>query len=183
MKSFYAPDRKTWRSWLEENHDKESEVWFVFYNKVSGKKSVPYNEAVQEALCFGWIDGVVKKNGIDSTMQRFTPRRARSNWSELNKERARRLIKDKQMTPSGLKALVGIDLSEAVPELSPETEEALKEDPLVWENYQKFDDLYKRLRIYYIEDARRQKRIDEYQKRLNSFITATKKNKKIGTML
>ena len=183
MKNFYAKDRKEWREWLEKNHDKETEVWFVFYNKASGKKSVPYSEAVQEALCFGWIDGVVKKHGEGSTIQRFTPRRPKSNWSELNKERARRLIKAKLMTASGMKALQGVDLEEKPAVMSPETEKALKEDPQVWENYQAFDDLYKRLRIYYIEDARKQKRMEEYEKRLNSFIKNTKKNKKFGTIV
>lgn len=183
MNSFYAKDRKEWREWLEKNHNKEKEVWFVFYKKASGKLSLPYNEAVEEALCFGWIDGVVRKRDQDSTVQRFTPRRIKSNWSELNKERARRLIKSKLMTPYGMKALAGVDLSEKPVVLSPETEKALKSDPEVWKNYQAFDDLYKRLRIYYIEDAKKQKRMEDYERRLNSFIKNTKKNKKFGTIL
>jgi hypothetical protein len=82
-----------------------------------------------------------------------------------------------------MKELVNIDLTEKPAVLSPETENALKSDPEVWKNYQAFDDLYKRLRIYYIEDAKKQKRMDEYEKRLNSFIRNTKKNKKFGTIL
>ncbi len=183
MITFYAKDRATWREWLSKNHDKESEVWFVFYKKSSGKPSVPYAEAVEEALCFGWIDGVVRKNDEDSTIQRFTPRRPKSNWSELNKERVRRLIKAKLMTPAGMRVLEGVDLEVRPAVLSPETEEALKKDPEVWKNYQAFDDLYKRLRIYYIEDAKKQKRMEEYERRLNSFIKNTKKNKKFGTIL
>lgn len=183
MNSFYAKDRKKWRDWLEKNHDNEKEIWFVFYNKASGKFSISYSEAVEEALCFGWIDGVVRKRDQDSTIQRFTPRRIKSNWSELNKERARRLIKSKLMTSYGMKALASVDLSEKPVVMSPETEKALKSDAEVWKNYQAFDDLYKRLRIYYIEDAKKQKRKEEYERRLNSFIKNTKKNKKFGTIL
>jgi uncharacterized protein YdeI (YjbR/CyaY-like superfamily) len=183
MKTFYAKDRAAWRSWLEKNHDKEAEIWFVFYNKASGKPTVAYNDAVEEALCFGWIDGVVRKNDINSTIQRFTPRRPKSNWSELNKERVRRLIKANLMTSAGMKVLEGVNLEIRPAVLSPETEEALKKDPEVWKNYQAFDDLYKRLRIYYIEDAKKQKRMEEYERRLNSFIKATKKNRRIGTIL
>ncbi len=183
MKSFYAKNRHEWRNWLEKNHDKQKEIWFVFYNKASGKLSVPYNEVVEEALCFGWIDGVVRKRDPDSTVQRFTPRRVKSNWSELNKERARRMIKAKLMTDAGLKALERVDLEVNPVVLSIEIEKALKKDPEVWKNYQAFDDLYKRLRIYYIEDAKKQKRMEEYERRLNSFIKNTKKNKKIGTIV
>lgn len=183
MKIFYAKDRKKWRDWLRENHDKETEVWLIKYNKVSGKDCVSYGESVEEALCYGWIDGVVRKNDEDSTIQRFTPRRPKSNWSELNKERVRRLIKAKLMSPAGMKVLEGVDLAVRPVVLSPEIEEALKKDSEVWNNYQAFDDLYKRLRIYYIEDAKKQKRMEEYEKRLNSFIKNTKKNKKFGTIL
>lgn len=183
MNKVYAKNRKEWRDWLSRNHRNASEVWFVFYNKASGKPSITYGEAVEEALCFGWIDGVVRKNEVDSTIQRFTPRRAKSNWSELNKERVRRLISAGKMTPAGMKALEGVDLEVRPVVLSPESEKALKKDPEVWDNFQKFDELYKRLRIYYIEDAKKQKRMEEYERRLNSFIKATKKNKKIGTIL
>jgi uncharacterized protein YdeI (YjbR/CyaY-like superfamily) len=182
-KKFYARNRAEWRDWLSKNYDKEIEVWLVKYNKASGKPCISYDESVEEALCFGWIDGIQKGNDSESSIQRFTPRRPKSNWSELNKERVRRLIKGKLMTPAGMKVLEGVDLEEKPAVMSPETENALKADPEVWNNYQAFDDLYKRLRIYYIEDAKRQKRMEEYERRLNSFIKATKKNRKIGTIL
>ena len=105
MKTFYAPDRATWRAWLSKNHDKEKEIWLVYYSKSSGKPTVSYNDAVEEALCFGWIDS--KEKGLDSErfMGRFTPRKPKSNWSPSNRERAKRLIEHNLMTASGRKAL------------------------------------------------------------------------------
>lgn len=183
MNTFYAPDRKTWRDWLSKNHDKKTEIWLVKYNKASGKPCVLYDESVEEALCFGWIDGLQRSNDKESSIQRFTPRRVKSNWSELNKERVRRLISAGKMTPAGMKVLEGVDLKVSPLVLSDEVRSFLKKDPEVWKNFEKFDDLYKRLRIAYIEDAKKQKRFEEYERRLNNFIKATKKNKKIGTIL
>ena len=183
MKTFYAKNRKDWRDWLSKYHEKADEIWLIRYKKASEIACITYDESVEEALCFGWIDGVVRKNDIDSTAQRFTPRRPKSNWSELNKERARRLIKSGKMTAAGMKALEVIDLKIYPLKLSKKTENALKKDPEVWNNFESFDDVYRRLRIAYIEDAYKQKRFDEYERRLNSFIKATKKNRNIGTIL
>jgi len=183
METLYVRDRNQWRAWLEKNHDKAPEVWLVKYNKASGKPCVSYNDAVEEALCFGWIDSTVRKNDKESTIQRFSPRNPKSNWSELNKERVRRLIANKQMTPAGLKLLEEVDLEVHPIKLSDEIRSALQKDPEIWENFEKFDDLYKRIRIAYIEEAKKQKRFEEFDRRLNSFIRATKKNRKIGTIL
>lgn len=104
-KTLYVKNRSEWRKWLSENHDKEKEIWLINYRKDSGKVSIPYNDAVEEALCFGWIDSAEK--GIDSerSAQRFTPRKPKSQWSQTNKERVRRLIKDGKMIPAGLAVL------------------------------------------------------------------------------
>ena len=102
---FYAKNREQWRKWFEENHDKEKEVWLINFRKISGKRSIPYNDAVEEALCFGWIDSTVKSFDKESTVQRYTPRNPKSNWSQLNKERARMLIERGLMTPAGLSKL------------------------------------------------------------------------------
>ncbi|OGH03017.1 MAG: hypothetical protein A2798_01135 [Candidatus Levybacteria bacterium RIFCSPHIGHO2_01_FULL_37_17] len=182
MKKFYAKNRTNWRRWLSKNHDKEKEVWLIFYKKASGKPGVGYNDAVEEALCFGWIDSIVHANNDESRVQRFSPRNLKSNWSELNRERARRLIAKKLMTPAGLK-LLPADLDNVKYEIANEIAQALKKDKEVWQNFQKFDDLYKRIRIAYIWEAYKQKRFDEFNRRLKSFIKATKKNRKIGTIL
>ncbi len=104
-KMLYVTKRDKWREWLEKFHDKEKEIWLVFYRKDSGKPIIPYNDAVEEALCFGWIDSIEKGIDHERFAQRFTPRKPKSQWSETNKERARRLIKDGKMTQAGFAAL------------------------------------------------------------------------------
>ena len=104
-KTLLAKDRKEWRRWLEENHDKENEIWLVSYKKSLGKTGVSYNDAVEEALCFGWIDSIEKRFNDESSVQRYSPRKPKSPWSQTNLERARRLIKEGKMMPSGLAKL------------------------------------------------------------------------------
>jgi uncharacterized protein YdeI (YjbR/CyaY-like superfamily) len=102
-KLFTTP--KAWRTWLEKNHSKSDGVWVRFYKKDSGKKSINYSQALDEALCFGWIDSLVNKYDTDSYIQKFTPRRSRSVWSKRNREHVARLIEEKKMTPAGLKMI------------------------------------------------------------------------------
>ena len=89
----YLKTREEWRKWLEENHSKAEEIWLIYYKKPSGKSRIPYTDAVEEALCFGWIDGKIKRINDDYYIQRFTPRRPGSKWSKLNMERVQKLIK------------------------------------------------------------------------------------------
>src|SRR3972149_6842154 len=100
--ALYFPNRPAWQKWLEKHHDKEKDVWLLRYKKDSGKPSVSYEDALEEALCFGWIDGKVK--GIDNEKSglRFSPRKAKSRWSKTNKDKAERLIREGRMTPAGL---------------------------------------------------------------------------------
>jgi acetylornithine deacetylase/succinyl-diaminopimelate desuccinylase-like protein/uncharacterized protein YdeI (YjbR/CyaY-like superfamily) len=99
--TIYLKTRKAWRGWLAKHHTKKTEIWFTYFKKASGKPTVPYAEAVEEALCYGWIDGLVKTIAPDSWVQRFTPRKKGSNWSGPNLERVKRLIASGQMTPAG----------------------------------------------------------------------------------
>jgi uncharacterized protein YdeI (YjbR/CyaY-like superfamily) len=177
-KTLHATNRKEWRKWLQHHHDHEKEIWLVYSTKGSGKPRIPYLDAVEEAICFGWIDGIEKKMDADHTAQRFTPRRANSNWTELNKERARRLIADGKMTKAGEATLP--DLSLDAFKIAPDILKALKEEPQTWENFQNFPDVYQRIRIGYIEEMRR--RPDEFRKRLNNFLKKTKENKLFGVM-
>lgn len=102
VERYYAKDRQEWRSWLAEHHATSSGVWLIYYKKESGKPRVAYDEAVEEALCFGWVDS--RPNAIDdeSYMQLFSPRKPKSPWSKINKERVARLIEQGLMTPAGL---------------------------------------------------------------------------------
>lgn len=93
--------RAAWREWLEKNFSSAHEVWVVFYKRHTGKDYLRYDEAVEEALCFGWIDGIIKSIDAERYMHRFSPRKANSRWSEVNKKRARRLIDAGLMTAAG----------------------------------------------------------------------------------
>src|SRR5580700_8983288 len=104
MESVLAKDRAQWRRWLGKNSASCDEIWLVFYKKASGKQTVSYDHAVEEALCFGWVDGKKKKLDEECYAFRFTPRKAKSPWSKSNLERVERLIAEGKMMPAGLTA-------------------------------------------------------------------------------
>jgi uncharacterized protein YdeI (YjbR/CyaY-like superfamily) len=181
--TLYATTRKEWRSWLKEHHTTEKEIWLVFYKKQTGKPRIPYNDAVEEALCYGWIDSTVKKLDDDGFAQRFTPRKqgSKSKLSETNKARIRRLVKQKRMTVAGLAAVKHLlddpSETEAIV-IAPDILDALQEDKTTWEHFQNFPDSYKRIRIGWIEMARTRPQI--FEQRLRYFLTMTGKNKRFG---
>jgi uncharacterized protein YdeI (YjbR/CyaY-like superfamily) len=175
-KTLYFKDRDKWRSWLAKNHDKASEIWLITYKKHTGKPSVPYNDAVEEALCYGWIDSIVKRVDDDRTAQRYTPRRPKSQLSETNKERIRRLIDQGKMTRAGLEKIK--DKMDEEIQVASDISKALKKDPTVWKNFQDFPDSYKRVRVGWIEGARN--RPEVFKTRLNYFVKMTAKNKTYG---
>lgn len=175
-KTLYVTERNAWRDWLASNHDKEDEIWLIFYKKGTGKPRLPYDDAVEEALCFGWIDSIIKRIDQESNAQRFTPRRPNSQLSEMNKERIRRLIKVGKMTPAGLLAVeVLITEDFTIPE---DILNVLKANGHTWSNFQEFPESYRRIRIGWIEAAR--KRPLEFNKRLEYFIKMTALNKMYG---
>lgn len=104
-KTLYVKERARWRAWLAKHHASAPEIWLITYKKHTGKPSLAYDDAVEEALCFGWIDSIVKRLDDERTVQRFSPRRPKSNLSETNRERVRRLIETGQMTEAGLAAI------------------------------------------------------------------------------
>ncbi len=101
-KTFEATHRHDWRAWLEENHHRETEIWLVFYKSHTGHPCVSYEDAVEEALCFGWIDSLVKRIDDDRYAQKFSPRKPGSKWSVSNRRRMAKLIREGRMTPAGL---------------------------------------------------------------------------------
>lgn len=105
MNPKFFKTQKEFREWLSENHDKESEIWVGFWKKASGKTGLNYEQALDEALCFGWIDGLVNKYNDESYMQRFTPRRSKSVWSKINVGNVERLTREGKMTEAGLKVV------------------------------------------------------------------------------
>ena len=104
-KTLYVTNRNQWRSWLSKHHRTANDIWLIYYNKRSGKDRIPYNDAVEEALCYGWIDSLTKPRNDESWVQRFSPRKNKSALSEMNKERVRRLIKAGTMTQFGLASI------------------------------------------------------------------------------
>ncbi len=176
LKTLYVADRKDWRAWLEKNFDKEKEIWLVYPKKSSGKPRISYNDAVEEALCFGWIDSTAKSIDEENNAQRFSPRNPKSNFSQANKERLKWLLKENMLHPSMQDIAKEVLKEEFV--FPPDIIKALKSDKIVWENYQKFSPSYRRIRIAYIDAAR--KRPVEFKKRLANFIEKTKEDKQIG---
>jgi uncharacterized protein YdeI (YjbR/CyaY-like superfamily) len=177
-KTLFVTQRSEWRKWLSENHKSEKEIWLIGYRKATGKLSLPYNDAVEEALCFGWIDSTVKKLDAERNAQRYTPRRPNSSFSEMNKERVRRLIIAGLMTPSGL-VVVG-DLWTENFTIADDILQALKANAQVWQNFNSFPESYRRIRVGWIEGAR--KRPADFEKRLKYFIKMTAVNKQFGML-
>lgn len=104
-KSYYPKNCSEWRDWLIKNHSEENEIWVIYYKKHTNMPRVSYDDAVEQALCFGWIDSTVKKIDDEKYCQRFTPRNDKSQWSDLNKKRVAKLIKSGLMTETGLKKI------------------------------------------------------------------------------
>jgi uncharacterized protein YdeI (YjbR/CyaY-like superfamily) len=176
-KTLRVTSRKAWRAWLEKNHAGKKEIWLVYATKQSGQARIPYNDAVEEALCFGWIDGVVKKIDANYFAQRFSPRRsAKTQLSETNKERVRRLIRAGLMTPAGLEKIRGRMSERFVP--APDIIAALKRDPIVWKNFQRFPKWYQRIRLGWLDASRARPEI--FQSRLRYFLKMTAQNKRYG---
>ena len=172
---FSASDRKEWREWLCANFETCNEVWFVFPAKDSGEKGISYNDAVEEALCFGWIDGRAGPLDAAHQLRRFTPRRKGSGYSQPNIERLRLLDAQGLIHPKIRPSVEDIIRAPfAYPE---DILEAIRRDEAAWKNYLAFTESYKRIRIAYIEAAR--KRPAEFEKRLGHFIRKTRENKLI----
>ena len=173
--------RKQWRAWLARNHDKEKDIWLVYHRKSSGKPRIPYNDAVEEALCHGWIDSTVKRIDGEKFAQRFSRRKPTSALSEMNKERVRRLVRAKKMKRGGLEAIARVfDVSKDERfTIAPDILEPLGADRQAWKNFKKFPEGYKRVRIGFIE-SRRRHGTEMFQKSLAHFIGMTARNKKFG---
>ena len=177
--------RQEWRSWLEKNHNSVKEIWLVYYKKNTKKPTVYYNEAVEEALCFGWIDTTVHSIDDEKYCQKFTARNKKSNWSELNKLRAKKQIEEGKMTPAGFEKLKGVNLEE-IPDknkikeaivLTSRFEEELKENISAWAY---FNTLTPSQRKQYTEWIMSAKKTETQLKRLNEAIVMLEKKLKLG---
>lgn len=180
---FKSPD--AFRAWLETNHARASELWVGIYKKDSGKGGLTYAEALDEALCFGWIDGIRKRVDELSFSQRFTPRTPASVWSLINVGNVKRLTKAGRMKPAGLKAFAarsaaktGVYSFENRPkELSPEMQREFKSDKAAWEFFQKQPPGYRRLAIFRVMSA---KRNETRQRRLARLIADSRSGRRLA---
>ena len=171
----YCATREQWRNYLLTHFETGIEIWFTFPTLDAHEECISYNDAVEEALCFGYIDGQALTLDATHHLRRFTPRRPGSPYSQMNIERLIYLDKEGLIHP---KIRPSVEEIIHTPFIYPQDIlEAIKEDAVAWEHFQAFSEPYKRIRIAYIDAAR--KRPKEFQKRLDHFIAKTRENKLI----
>ena len=175
-KTLYVTSREEWRKWLEEHYKSEPEIWLVGYRKATGQANLPYNAAVEEALCFGWIDSIRKNLDQERYAQRFSPRKRGTPYSQTNKERLKKLIEQGKVTRAVLET-IDRDALETF-EFPADILAALQANPRAWEYFQKYAGAYQRIRVAYIEARRGEP--EEFHKRLEHFIRMTEQDKQFG---
>jgi len=174
--TLYVTNRKDWQNWLKKNYKTEKEVWLVYPKKATGKQRIEYNDAVEEALCFGWIDSINKRLDDNHTVQRFSPRKPKAKYSQANIERLRYLVAKKMVIKEVDESLGDLLNEEFV--IPGDILKAIRANKKAWKNFQAFSDSYIRIRIAYIDGTR--KRPEEFKKRLHHFIEMTEQNKTFG---
>ena len=170
---FFAKTVEEWREHLLANYQKEREIWLIFPLKNSEEKGISYNDAVEVALCFGWIDSTVKFLDERRRAQRFTPRRKGSPYSRPNIERLINMNEQGLIVPEVRESVKDIITAPYV--FPADIIDKIKEDKEAWKNFVNFTEPYKRIRVSYVDAARH--RPEEFQKRLNNFIEKTRNNK------
>lgn len=182
----YVTNRDQWRCWLKEHHDTVTVIWLVFYKKETGKPSIPYDDAVEDALCFGWIDSIVKKIDEQRYMRKFTPRNTNSVWSELNKTRVEKMIRAGRMTPAGQEKIDAAkkngkwnkpDRPQISFDLPPEFKQALDQNSKAKTFFATLAPSYRKHYIGWIATA---KRPETRERRIKESIQLLSKNQKLG---
>jgi uncharacterized protein YdeI (YjbR/CyaY-like superfamily) len=174
--TLYVLTREQWRDWLETYHTDTSEIWLVSYRKATRRPSIPYNDAVEEALCFGWIDSTRKGIDDERYAQRYTPRRPGSSYSQLNKERLARLIAQGRVIPSVLASLKDVRAEDY--QIPDDIRAALQADETAWGFFCTTSPSYQRIRAAYVDTARDRPAI--FDKRLKHLIETSSKQKQFG---
>lgn len=186
MNTLYVTTSEQWREWLEANYNKVQELWLIFYKKDSGVPSLDYETAVEDALCYGWIDSIIIKIDEQKYARKFTPRNANSKWSDLNKKRIANVIKDGRMTEIGMAKIEAakrngswdkVDRPDINLEISPEFKLALNKNKKAQENFNHFAWTYQKPFIIWISMA---KRDETKQKRIAESIKLLEKGEKLG---
>jgi len=182
----YVTNRGDWRAWLRENHATKKEVWLIYYKEHTSKPRIPYDDAVEEALCFGWIDSIIKKIDDEKFAQKFTPRKRSSKWSEANKKRAMKMIKEGRMTEVGMAKIREAQNSGEWFKTAPIRKELtfpldlhkqLAANKKALDNFNRLANGYKRLFVRWITSAKKE---ETRQRRLMEAIKLLEQNKKLG---
>jgi uncharacterized protein YdeI (YjbR/CyaY-like superfamily) len=174
------------RVWLEKNHDRVAELWLSLYNQRSDKKSITYREALDEALCFGWIDGVRKSINETTYKQRFTPRKAKSYWSAVNIRRVGELAELGRMAPAGVKAFERrtsdsgkYSFESRAKKLPSPYERQFKANPAAWEFFRAQAPWYQRTSSFWVVSAKQEQ---TRQRRLATLISDSEKGCRLGML-
>jgi uncharacterized protein YdeI (YjbR/CyaY-like superfamily) len=182
----HVTNRDDWRAWLSQNYDTEKEVWLIHYKRHTGKPRIPYDDAVEEALCFGWIDSLVKKIDDEKFAQKFTPRKRKSKWSEANKKRVRKMIKEGKMKKAGLakirEAKNNGEWFKTAPvekklEVPAYIRKAFATNEKAQDNFNNLANGYKRQLVGWITSAKKE---ETRKRRLTEAVQLLEQNKKLG---
>jgi uncharacterized protein YdeI (YjbR/CyaY-like superfamily) len=183
--ALYFQTRTEWRDWLSNNHAIKNSVWLFFFKKSTGKKGITLEEAVEEAICFGWIDGKLKRVDEDRFMLRFSIRKNNSVWSQINRLRAEKLIADGKMTNAGLAKIEQAKVSghwdkaytnKIKDEIPADLLEALKKDKKAIDNFQRFANTYQNMYVGWVNSAIS---IETRKKRIEKVVEQALRNKKM----
>jgi uncharacterized protein YdeI (YjbR/CyaY-like superfamily) len=183
----YVKNRDEWRAWLEKHHCSEKAIWLIYYKKHTGRERIPYDDAVEEAICFGWIDSIVKRIDEETFAQKFTPRTRKSAWSELNRKRAAKMISEGKMTEAG-RSRISVAIPEMpLPQEKKKTSAGLSIPPFIARalssnkkaraHFDKLAPSYKKLYIKWISAAKRE---ETRQKRIEEALQLLEEGKKLG---
>jgi uncharacterized protein YdeI (YjbR/CyaY-like superfamily) len=185
----HVTSRAAWRAWLERHHEDETEVWLVFFKAHTGKPRIAYEDAVEEALCVGWVDSLVRRLDDERYAQKFTPRKAGSTWSPSNRRRVAKLVRGSRMTPAGM-ATVTFQISEipeeeperllpsgTEPELPPGLMRILKTNARAWKTFSSLAPSYRRNYVRWITQAKKE---ETRRRRLAEAIGLLAEGKKLG---
>ncbi|HVP93123.1 MAG TPA: YdeI/OmpD-associated family protein [Acidobacteriota bacterium] len=185
----YVCNRDDWRAWLKRNYDSKKEVWLIYYKKHSGKLGIPYDDSVEEALCFGWVDSIIRKIDDEKFARKFTLRTGRSTWSEANKKRVEKMVTERKMTEAGMKRIresknSGMWFKPSVIasykgklEVPPYMKEALIANKKALNNFNKLAESYKRNFVAWIDCTKKE---ETRKRRLIEAIRLLELNQKLG---
>jgi uncharacterized protein YdeI (YjbR/CyaY-like superfamily) len=185
-KTLYVSNRRSWRAWLKRNYATRKEIWLIYYKKDSGKLRIPYEDAVEEALCFGWIDSTVKKFDAERYLQKFTPRNPGSIWAASNVRRVKKMIAAGKMTAAGRRLFDELKSGKArraptrksmpVPQ---DVRAALEKNPTAYAYFARLAPSHRKMYIWWISDAKKE---DTRRRRIQRVVEMCRQGRKPGML-